>query len=117
ESRASALPQPAAAPARRGMTLPHVCFLSPTTWPVISGARDIPVVGGAEVQQSIIAPALARRGYRVSMICYDYGQADRARVAGVEVFKLHRPDEGIPVLRFVHPRLTSLWRTLARVDA
>ena len=96
---------------------PHICFLAPTTWPVISGNTQIPVVGGAEVQQSMIAPALARRGYRVSMICHDYGQPDLSVVNGVTVYKMHKPDEGIPGLRFIHPRMTSLWRTLSRVDA
>ncbi|HEX5129972.1 MAG TPA: hypothetical protein VFV90_09505, partial [Usitatibacter sp.] len=41
---------------------PRVCFLAPTTWPLISGSRDIPIIGGAELQQSVIAPELARRG-------------------------------------------------------
>jgi glycosyltransferase involved in cell wall biosynthesis len=96
---------------------PHVCFVAPTTWPILSGNCEIPVVGGAEVQQSVIAPALAARGYRVSMICLDYGQPDATVVNGVTVYKTYRPEEGIPVLRFLHPRLTSLWSTLKRVDA
>ncbi len=95
----------------------HVCFLAPTTWPVLSGSSAIRVVGGAEVQQSMIAPALARRGHRVSMICLDYGQPDRSEVQGVTVYNMHKPDEGVPGLRFLHPRLTSLWRALTRVDA
>jgi glycosyltransferase involved in cell wall biosynthesis len=96
---------------------PHVCFVAPTTWPILSGNVDIPVVGGAEVQQSFIAPALAQRGYRVSMICSDYGQPDESVVNGVTVYKTCKPDAGIPVLRFLHPRLTSMWSTLKRVDA
>jgi glycosyltransferase involved in cell wall biosynthesis len=96
---------------------PHVCFVAATTWPILSGDCEIPVVGGAEVQQSFIAPALAARGYRVSMICLDYGQPDQASVKGVTVYKTYKPDEGIPVLRFLHPRLTSLWSALKRVDA
>jgi glycosyltransferase involved in cell wall biosynthesis len=100
-----------------GARKPHVCFLAPTTWPVISASTAIKVVGGAEVQQSMIAPALARRGYRVSMICLDYGQPDKSVIDGVTVYNMHKPDEGIPGVRFVHPRLTSLWRALTRVDA
>ena len=106
---------PSAAERRAGA--PHVCFVAPATWPVLAGDASIPVVGGAEVQQKLIATGLARRGYRVSMICLDYGQPEGAQVGGVRVYKMHKPDEGIPVLRFLHPRLTSLWRALKRVDA
>ncbi len=105
--------QPAGASGRK----PHVCFVAPTTWPVLSGDRDIPVVGGAEVQQSMIAPALAARGYRVSMIALDYGQPERAEVRGVTVHRIHKPDAGLPGVRFLHPRLTSLWSALKRIDA
>lgn len=96
---------------------PHICFVAPTAWPLFSGDREIPVVGGAELQQSFLAPALAQRGYRVSMITLDYGQEDHAVVKGVTVRKLYRPDEGIPVVRFIHPRLTTIWRVMKEVDA
>lgn len=97
--------------------LPHVCFVAPTTWPVLAADASIPVVGGAELQQTVVATALARRGYRVSMLCLDYGQPDGAVVDGVTVYKLHTPEEGLPVLRFIHPRLTKLWAAMKRVDA
>jgi glycosyltransferase involved in cell wall biosynthesis len=96
---------------------PHVCFLAPTTWPTLAGVKGIPVVGGAELQQTLIAKALAARGYRVSMISIDYGQRDGTVVDGVTIHNMHKPDEGIPVVRFFHPRLTSLWSALKRVDA
>jgi glycosyltransferase involved in cell wall biosynthesis len=98
-------------------TRPHICFVAPSTWPIFSGARDIPVVGGAEVQQSIIAPELAKRGFKVTMVTLDYGQDDATDVKGVTVRKLYRPDAGFPVVRFVYPRITTLWRVLKEVDA
>lgn len=97
--------------------LPHVCFVAPTTWPVLSRDPSIPVVGGAELQQTVIATALAKRGYRVSMLCLDYGQGEREVVDGVTVHKLYPPDAGIPVLRFIHPRITKLWSAMKDVDA
>ena len=109
-------PEPPAPPpggARRA----RICFVAPTTWPLLAKARDIPVVGGAELQQAIVATALARRGHAVSMISMDYGQAEGSELDGVRMHTMHAPYAGIPVIRYVHPRLTSLWRALKRADA
>jgi glycosyltransferase involved in cell wall biosynthesis len=84
---------------------------------VFSAAGDIPLAGGAELQQSVIARTLAARGYRVSMITMDHGQREGAEIDGVTIYKMYRPDEGIPVVRFLHPRLTSLWRAMSRAGA
>ena len=107
---------PVAAPATTGGK-PHICFVALHAWPILAGDTRIAVAGGAEVQQCVIAPALAARGYRVSMVCLDYGQPDGVTVRGVQVFKAYEPDEGLPVVRFLHPRLTKLWAALKRADA
>jgi glycosyltransferase involved in cell wall biosynthesis len=94
-----------------------VCFVAPHAWPVFSGERSIPVVGGAEVQQAILARLFASRGYRVSMISLDFGQPPQAEISGVQVHRIFNMQHGLPVLRFVHPRLSSMWRALKAVDA
>ena len=97
--------------------LPHICFVAPHAWPMLSGDRSIGIVGGAEVQQCHIARGLALRGYPVSMLCLDYGQPALVEIDGVYVHRLYRPNAGIPMLRFLHPRLSAIWRGMREVDA
>ena len=96
---------------------PHICFVAPHVWPVLSGDPNVGFIGGAEVQQSILARSLARAGYRMTMICFDFGQPQRTVLDGVTVHKIHRPDAGMPVLRFVYPRITAMWNAMRAVDA
>jgi glycosyltransferase involved in cell wall biosynthesis len=73
--------------------------------------------GGEPVQQTLVARALARRGYDVSMVVADLGQPDGAVYDGVRTWRSFQPDAGIPVLRFIHPRWTSVMAALRRADA
>lgn len=73
--------------------------------------------GGEELQHTLLARALVRRGWRVSMIVRDHGQPDGATWDGVKTYKAYRPDEGIPVVRFLHPRWTKLQSALQRSGA
>jgi glycosyltransferase involved in cell wall biosynthesis len=95
----------------------RICFVAPHAWPVLARDSGIAMAGGAEVQQAILARLFARHGYAVSMITLDHGQPEGAHVDGVTVHKAFAPQAGVPVLRFLHPRLTGMWSALERADA
>lgn len=94
-----------------------VCFVGLDNLPVISREHNRHGIGGEQVQHTLLARALARRGLQVSMVVADYGQPDGLEIDGVRLHRAHGLEEGVPVLRFVHPRLTGLWRGLTRADA
>lgn len=96
---------------------PHICFVAPALYPVIAGSTSIESVGGAEVQQAILARTFQRAGYRVSVVTMDYGQPAEVDLDGIRVLSAYTPHGGLPGLRFLHPRISGLWRAMARADA
>ncbi|CAN5786075.1 glycosyltransferase family 4 protein [soil metagenome] len=99
------------------MTPRKVCFVGLENLPVLSREYNQHNIGGEQVQHTLLARAMLKRGYSVSMVVADYGQTDGQSIDGVTVHSAYALDEGIPVLRFVHPRLTGLWSALKRADA
>jgi glycosyltransferase involved in cell wall biosynthesis len=95
----------------------RICFVGLGNLPVLAREYSERRAGGAELQQTLLARALARRGWPVSMIVADHGQPEGAVWDGVKTYKAYRPAEGIPVIRFVHPRWTKLHAALRRADA
>ena len=98
-------------------TLPSICFVGLRNLPVLAPEYGHHGVGGAELQQTLLARALARKGYRVTMVVADYGQSDGATWSGVQTYKAFQPEAGVPGLRFLHPRWTGLWSALGRANA
>jgi glycosyltransferase involved in cell wall biosynthesis len=96
---------------------PSICFVAPNAYSIIARDTNIKIVGGAELQQSLLAKALVKKGYQVTMICMDHGQKDNLEIDGARIIKAYRPDAGIPGFRFFHPRLTSIWRSMKRANA
>ena len=97
--------------------VPSICFVALRAYAALSGRPDLPHIGGAEVQQVLIAKELVRRGYTVSFVTEDHGQADGTLVNGVRVFVAYNARKGIPRLRFFHPQITGLWLAMRRADA
>jgi len=96
----------------------RVAFVALEALPLLrSGASGAP--GGAERQQVLLARELLALGAEVSFVTFD---ADRRGTApeiadGIEIHRACAPDAGLPVVRFLYPRLTSIWGALDRAGA
>jgi glycosyltransferase involved in cell wall biosynthesis len=105
-----------AAPARDSQARPlKVAIVAHFAYGAMAGTSGH--IGGVEKQTSMLARWLASRGHDVSLITWDEGQQDGSVIDGVRLLKLCGPHDGLPVLRFVTPRWTSLCAALSRADA
>jgi len=114
--RAAALNEPAASADGVQPRAPRVCIVSLAAYNVLSPSDALTHIGGAEVQIVSIARALVDRGIDVSLVTYDHGQPDGAVHDGIRVFKAFDPGAGLPIVRFVWPRWTSVWSALGRAN-
>jgi glycosyltransferase involved in cell wall biosynthesis len=105
------------AAARHEAERPSICFVGLSNLAVLAPQVDRSGASGEPLQHTLLATALARRGYRVSMVVLDHGQPDGAVWEGVQTFKAYALEAGLPVLRYVHPRWTGLVSALSRADA
>lgn len=95
-----------------------ICLLGLENLPVLAGSEyGNYYFGGEQVQQTLLAKALRRCGYDVSMVIGDYGQKDRAVWDGICTYKAFRFDAGLPIFRFVYPRWVKIWSALRRANA
>ncbi len=95
----------------------NVCFVVPEGYGMLAGSVQAGQIGGAEKQMSLLGRELAARGHRVSFVVWDYGQPDSVEHHGVRVLKMCRTEAGIPGLRFLHPRASSMWTAMRRANA
>lgn len=96
--------------------LPRVCMFVEFFYPVVSDGR-VPFAGGIEVQMAHLGRGLVRSGFDTTVVTCDYGQPDGLEVNGMRLLRSYPPRQGLPVVRFFHPRLTRGIAALRRADA
>lgn len=94
-----------------------ICFVGYDNYPVLNPDAGTEYFGGESVQQTLLAKAFHDLGYEVSMICGDYGQSDGEVIDGITIYKTYGSSEGLPIVRFIYPRMTSIFAALKRADA
>jgi glycosyltransferase involved in cell wall biosynthesis len=95
---------------------PSLCFVAHLAYAALA-ERATGHIGGVERQTALMSRWFAARGHDVSVVTWDEGQPGDLQIAGIRMLKLCRRDEGLPGLRFVNPRWTSLVRALRRANA
>lgn len=94
-----------------------ICFISGNIYPYLSGMYIEEKIGGAEVQQVSISRGLQETGHHVVFVTQDYGQHEAENINGFKIYKTFKANTGIPVFRFLYPRLTKIWQALIRSNA
>jgi len=94
-----------------------ICFVALSLYPCLANDYSGKSIGGAEVQQTMIAHGLVEKGVEVSAITEDSGQKDAVVLDGVTVFKTYRQGAGLPVLRFIYPKIVLIYKALLRANA
>ena len=98
-------------------TVNKICIIGLDDYPLLAGETETSLVGGECVQRVMLARAWRDLGLDVSIIVHDQGQGARREIDGILTIAAHRRDEGVPMLRFVHPRMTRLLAALISADA
>lgn len=94
-----------------------ICFVALNSYNMFSERADLTHIGGAEVQQREVSSWLASKGFSVSFITKDHGQASESEIDGVKLYKAYGEEEGLPIVRFFHPRWSSLVAAMRQADA
>jgi len=93
-----------------------ICFVAHNAYAALTNER-LGHVGGVERQQAMMASWLAERGHEVSMITWGQTGAAGTRHKNVDVHFVCNAAAGLPFIRFITPRWTSLITALNAADA
>ena len=99
------------------MALKNICIVGLRDYPMLTGDPAYGCTGGESVQHVLLARAWRDLGLDVSIIVYDHGQPRLTMVDGIRAVAAFSQNGGIFGLRFLHPRLTSVWRAMREIDA
>lgn len=94
-----------------------ICIVGLDDYPQLANLKDAKYVGGESVQHVLLARAWRDLGHDVAMIVQDHGQGRVTDVDGIRAVAPYSRNEGIPVLRFAHPRLTGMIGAMREIDA
>lgn len=94
----------------------NICIVAHNAYGALTGESS-GHIGGVERQAALMSSWFAQKGHNVSIITWNEGGNSEECINGVMVIKLCKNKEGVPLLRFFHPKWTSLNKALASANA
>jgi len=91
-----------------------ICFVSLSSYPLLTETH-LEYIGGAELQQVVLAKELKRRGYEISFITYGKNSDEIKKVNGIEIVPAYDRNE-IKNLSFLRKTL-CIWKKMKEVNA
>lgn len=102
------------------MTLRSLCIVGLDDYPMLADApagEPQKPINGESVQHVLLARAWRDMGVDVSLVVYADERPLPTEVDGIRVIPAYRPNAGIPLLRFFHPRVSQLLSALKQANA
>jgi glycosyltransferase involved in cell wall biosynthesis len=93
-----------------------ICLVAHNAYRALTGLGE-GHLGGVERQTAIMARWLAARGHQVSVLVWDQGANAVRELDGIRLIGICPPDAGLPLVRFLHPRVSGLLRAMREADA
>lgn len=97
------------------MSKPKICFFSLNAFPLFSNT-GVEFIGGAELQQVLIAKKLAEEGYILSFVIFDEGN-ECVEVGKIHFYKSIPRAYSLSGIRSVYSGMRKLWKALDKADA
>jgi glycosyltransferase involved in cell wall biosynthesis len=94
-----------------------ICFIGMDNYPMMNPQYDASYIGGESVQQTLLAKEFTKKNYNVSMIVNDFGQPFAEKRENINIYRINGRRNGLPVIRFFHPKLTSVIKALKTANA
>jgi glycosyltransferase involved in cell wall biosynthesis len=95
---------------------PKICFCAFGAYPLLSNT-NLSFMGGAELQQVIIAKELVNNNYDVSFIVFDHNQKSFEIFDGIKVYKIFPRDYVLDGIKSIYFSFKSIWEALKKADA
>lgn len=94
-----------------------ICIVGLKCYDLLAESAVPRYLGGVEKLLVSMARGLSESGVNTAFVTYDHGQPDVQVFDGVTVYKSFEAEQGLPGLRYFHPRTTGIWSAMREADA